>query len=131
MISEHGGRQLLRRLVEIGDGAIGVQFHRRIGTQLDKRGELLQLGIGPLALDGQADGGGGGLKKLHFIRIEFPPVRAVNAQHAIRPVASGNGDRDAADHAMFGQKWRRGASRFGLEIGDDNGFAGTQSRGDR
>jgi len=48
MISVYGGRQLLRRLVEIGDGAVGVQFHCRIGTQLDKRGEFLQFGIGPL-----------------------------------------------------------------------------------
>ena len=131
MTFEHGGRQLLRRLVVIGDGAIDVQFHRRIGIQLDKGGEFLQFGIGPFALDGQADGGGGGLEKLDFIRIKFSPVRAVNAQHSKRPVVSGNGDRDAADHAMFDQKRRRGASRFGLQIGDDNGFAGTQSRGNR
>jgi len=83
MIPGHGNGQSLRGVVEIGDGAVDVQFHRRIGIQLDERGKLLQFGIGPFALDGQADGGGGSHEKLHFIRIEFSAVCAVNAQHSI------------------------------------------------
>src|SRR5208282_2890178 len=98
MIPGYGSGQLLRGLVEIGDGPVYVQFHRRVWIQLDERGEFLQFGLGPFALDGQADGGGGGHEKLHFIRIEFPPVRAVNAQHAIGPVVSGNGDGDTTDN---------------------------------
>ena len=77
------------------------------GIQLDEGGELLQFGIGAFAFDGQADGGGGGLEKLHFVVVEFPLVGGVNAQQAEWPVAGGNGDGDAADHAMFRQERRR------------------------
>ena len=54
----------------------------------------------------------------------------MDAEHAERLSACWDGDGDAADHAVFGQKRRGGELRFRPGITDDHRLAGIEREGD-
>ncbi len=98
-----GQRQHEGGVIEIGDGSVGSQLHRRVGIELGEGGKLLHFSLRPFLFDSHREHGRDGEEKMDFILGKFSPFSRVGAKNAKGPTLSLNSNRHSADHPMLDQ----------------------------